>query len=63
MSIVMRRSVVEIYRLVGLKIEAIRISERSINFYQITLRCIPEESYRNTIRCLNMKSDSLFCHV
>jgi hypothetical protein len=32
-----------------------RISETSVNFYQTTLRNIPDDSYLHTQRCENLK--------
>jgi hypothetical protein len=49
-------SLVEIDRFIALMMEAVSISEMSINFYQTTLCNIPEYSHFHTRRRENLKS-------
>jgi hypothetical protein len=52
-------SLIEVYRLIVLMMEAESTSETSVNFYQTTRRNIPEDSHLHIRRCENLKSQIL----
>jgi hypothetical protein len=49
-------SLVEVYQLIALMMEAARFSETLVNFYQIARRYNPEDSHFRTHRRENLKS-------
>jgi hypothetical protein len=50
------------WTLIALMMEAVSTSETSINFYQTTIRNIPEDSHLHTSRRINLKCPSVYVH-